>query len=332
MDWAGRKVLVTGAGGFIGSHLCEHLLELGADVRGMVHGNMRGSVGYLAGVPEHLARNLEICGGNIRDAAFVRDATAGVDTVFHLAAITSVAYSYANPEETIVTNVFGTLNVCNAARHERVRRVIHTSSAGVYGTAREGERISETHPVAAHNPYTASKLAADCTVESFYLSYDLPVATCRIFNIYGPRVGQFLIIPTIILQLMRHRELRLGDLTPTRNFTYVDDIVDAFMRMAESDRVIGEVVNFGSTRAVTIGELAQLIADLMGKEVQITADPERYRPKRSEILRVEADSTKAREQLGWEPRVDLEEGLMRTIEWITAGGYDDAGVPVRSRA
>lgn len=327
MEWKGRKVLVTGAGGFIGSHLCERLLDLGAEVRGMVHGNMRGSVGYLAGVPEPLSKNLEICGGNIRDGAFVREATAGVDTVFHHAAITSVAYSYANPEETIITNVMGTLNVCNAARHEHVRRVVHTSSAGVYGTTKGGGPITETHPVAAHNPYTASKLAADHTAESFYLSYDLPVATCRIFNAYGPRIGQFLVIPTIILQLSRGKELRLGDLTPTRNFTYVDDIVAAFIRMAEEDSVIGEVVNFGSTRAVTIGELAQIIARLMGKEVEIETDPERMRPKRSEIQRVEADSSKAKELLGWEPKVSLEDGLRRTIDWILAGGYED--VPVR---
>ncbi|MBX7257524.1 MAG: SDR family NAD(P)-dependent oxidoreductase [Candidatus Hydrogenedentes bacterium] len=327
MDWTGRKVLITGAGGFIGSHLVERLLSQGAEVRAVVHGNMRGSIGYLAGVPNHHTKNLEICGGNIRDGAFVREAAEGADTIFHLAAITSVAYSYANPEETIVTNVFGTLNVCNAARHEHVRRLVHTSSAGVYGTAVGGKPINEMHPVAAHNPYTASKLAADSTVESFYLSYDLPVTTCRIFNVYGPRIGRFLIIPTIIIQLMRGKELRLGDLTPTRNFTYVDDIVTAFVRMAEEDSVVGEVVNFGSTRAVTIGELAQMIANFMGKDMDIVADPERVRPKKSEILRVEADSSKARALLGWEPQVSLEEGLQRTIAWIEAGGYDDVTVP-----
>lgn len=327
MEWKDRKVLVTGAGGFIGSHLCERLLELGAEVRGMVHGNMRGSVGYLAGVPPEMAKNMEICGGNIRDGAFVREATQGVDTVFHHAAITSVAYSYANPEETIITNVMGTLNVCNAARHEHVRRVVHTSSAGVYGTSKDGRPITETHPVAAHNPYTASKLAADHTAESFYLTYDLPVATCRIFNVYGPRIGQFLVIPTIILQLARGSELRLGDLSPTRNFTYVDDIVSGFIRTAEVDSVIGEVVNFGSTRAVTIGELAQLIANLMNKDVQIVTDSSRIRPQKSEIQRVEADSSKAKALLGWEASVSLEDGLQRTIDWILAGGYDD--MPVR---
>ena len=326
MDWKGCKVLVTGAGGFIGSHLCERLLSLGAEVRGIVHGNMRGSVGYLSKVASDHVHNLEICGGNLRDGAFVREATVGIDTVFHLGAITSVAYSYANPEETMITNVFGTLNVCTAARHEHVRRLVHTSSAGVYGAAKGGEPISETHPLAAHNPYTASKLAADFTVESFHLSYDLPVSTCRIFNIYGPRVGRFLVVPTIILQLMRGRELRLGDLTPTRNFTFIDDIITAFMRMAEEDTVVGEVVNFGSTRAITIGELAQLIADLMAKDVAIVSDTTRLRPKQSEIQRVLADSTKAKNLLGWEAEIGLEDGLRRTIDWIAAGGYNDVHV------
>ncbi|GMV99791.1 MAG: UDP-glucose 4-epimerase [Candidatus Hydrogenedentota bacterium] len=321
MEWTGRKVLVTGAGGFIGSHLCERLLSLGAEVRGMVHGNMRGSIGYLTEMPENLKKNLEVCGGNIRDGAFVREAAVGVDTIFHLAAITSVAYSYANPEETVVTNVFGTLNVCNAARHEGVRRLVHTSSAGVYGSSKSGEPIDETHPVAAHNPYTASKLAADAVVESFYLSYDVPVSICRIFNAYGPRVGRFLVIPTIIQQLQRRNELHLGDVTPTRNFTYADDIVDAFLCMSVEDGVVGEVVNFGSPQAVTIGELAQMIATLMEVDLQIVTDPERFRPKKSEIKRVLANNTKAKTLLNWEPKVQLEEGLKNTIAWIRSGGY-----------
>ena len=328
MDWKGRKVLVTGAGGFIGSHLCERLLKSGAEVRGMVHGNMRGSIGYLAGVPDDLSKNLEIWGGNIRDGAFVREATVGVDTVFHLASITSVAYSYSNPDETIITNVFGTLNVCNAARHEQVRRLVHTSSAGVYGSTSGDRPITETHPVQAANPYTASKLAADAVVESFFRSYGVPVAICRIFNIYGPRIGKFLVIPAIILQLMKGKELKLGDLTPTRNFTHVEDAVSGFVRMAEEDSVVGEVVNFGSTRAITIGELAQMIATLMGKDANIVFDADRVRPARSEIQRVVADSTKARELLGWDATIELEEGLKQTVDWIVAGGYDDAHVRV----
>ncbi|HNV21977.1 MAG TPA: GDP-mannose 4,6-dehydratase [Candidatus Hydrogenedentes bacterium] len=323
MDWQGRKVLITGAAGFIGSHLCERLLLAGADVRAMVHGNMRGSIGHLAAIPEDLRKGLEIVGGNIRDGAFVRDATIGMDTVFHLAAITSVVYSYSNPDETVITNVSGTLNVCNAARHENVRRLVHTSSAGVYGTTAGDTPISETHPVRAYNPYTASKLAADNVVESFHLSYELPVTIVRIFNVYGPRIGRFLIIPTIILQLLKGSELKLGSLTPTRNFTYVDDIVDAYLLMAEHDSVVGEVVNFGSKRAVTIAELALLIAKLMQREVVISQDDKAIRPAKSEIERVLADVTKANQLLGWRPAVELEDGLKKTIDWIAAGGYDD---------
>lgn len=323
MNWRDRKVLITGAAGFIGSHLCERLLWAGADVRAMVHGNMRGSIGHLAAIPQDLRKGLEIVGGNIRDGAFVRDATVGVDTVFHLAAITSVVYSYSNPDETVITNVSGTLNVCNAARHENVRRLVHTSSAGVYGTTAGDTPISETHPVRAYNPYTASKLAADNVVESFHLSYELPVTIVRIFNVYGPRIGRFLIIPTIILQLLKGSELKLGSLTPTRNFTYVDDIVDAYLLMAEHDSVVGEVVNFGSKRAVTIAELALLIAKLMQREVVISQDDKAIRPAKSEIERVLADVTKANQLLGWRPAVELEDGLKKTIDWIAAGGYDD---------
>ncbi len=321
LDWSGRRVLVTGAGGFIGSHLCERLLTMGAHVRAMVHGNMRGNVGHLADVASTAPPHLEFVGGNIRDATFVRDATVGMDTVFHLAAITSVAYSYSNPDETVITNVSGTLNVCNAARYERIRRLVHTSSAGVYGTAVGNEPITERHPVRAFNPYTASKLAADNVVESFHLSYDLPVSICRIFNIYGPRLGKYLVIPSIILQLMQDTELRLGDITPTRNFTFVDDIVDAFLRMAEADDVVGEVVNFGSPNALTIGKLALMIADLMEKEVTIVRDPARLRPAKSEITRVTADITKAKELLGWQPTIPLEEGLRQTIDWVKNPGY-----------
>ena len=326
MDWAGRSVLVTGAGGFIGSHLCERLAHMDANVRGMVHGNMRGSIGHLASVPDELASHIEVFGGNVRDGAFVREATVGVDTVFHLAAVTSVRYSYSNPDETVLTNVLGTLNVCNACRHEGVRRLVHTSSAGVYGSALGDAPIRETHPVKAHNPYTASKLGADHVVESFYLSYELPVSICRIFNVYGPRIGKFLVIPSIILQLIRGTELRLGDVTPTRNFTYVDDILRAFVAMAEEERVVGEVVHFGSPRAVTIGELAQLIARLMDKEANIELDPELMRPEKSEIRRVVADSTKARELVGWEPTVELEDGLRKTIDWVASGGYEEVRV------
>lgn len=320
MDWNGRNVLITGAGGFIGSHLTERLLEKGANVRALVYSDREGNPGYLRKDRSKYPEALDLCFGNIRDAAFVSAMTRGMDTVFHLAAITSVVYSYTNPEDTVTTNVLGTLNVCNAARHEDVRRMVHTSSAGVYGTAQDAA-ITERHPVRAHNPYTASKLAADSVVESYYLSYELPATTVRIFNVYGPRVSRFLVIPTIINQLLKSPELTLGDLSPTRNFTYVDDIVDGFMLMAERDEVVGEVVNFGSPESVTIGQLAHLIAELMGVDAQIQSDAERLRPEKSEIQRVEADISKARELLDWEPKYKLRDGLQRTIDWIRDGGY-----------
>lgn len=316
MDWHGKEVLVTGAGGFIGSYLTERLLREGAHVRALVFSDREGRMGHLSGLDGDYPGKLLPCFGNIRDAAFISSVTRGVDTVFHLAASTSVVYSYWNPDDTIMTNVTGTLNVCTAARHEGCRRVVHTSSAGVYGTASDDEEISERHPLVAHNPYTASKLAADCVVESFYRSYDLPVTTVRMFNVYGPRVSQFLVIPTIIMQLMETDTVKLGDITPTRNFTYVDDMVDAFIRIAEADEVEGEVVNFGSQEAVTIGRLAEMIAEIMGKPLQIEQEVERLRPSRSEIKRVVADISKARKLLGWEPKISLEEGLRRTIEWF----------------
>lgn len=322
MEWTDREVLVTGAGGFIGSHLTERLLKDGARVRALVYSDREGSTGYLRKAAETHGDRLQLCFGNIRDAAFVSAVTRGMDTVFHLAAITSVVYSYSNPDDTITTNVMGTLNVCNAARHESVRRLVHTSSAGVYGSALNEAMIDEEHPVRAHNPYTASKLAADNIVESFHLSYDLPASTVRIFNVYGPRVSRFLIIPTIINQLLHGKALKLGDLTPTRNFTFVDDIVEAFIRSASSDNAVGEVVNFGSPEALTIGQLAQKIGHIMGAETHIVSDPDRLRPEKSEIQRVVADISKAREALGWEPRVSLEEGLQRTIAWVKEGGYE----------
>jgi nucleoside-diphosphate-sugar epimerase len=321
MDWTNRSVLITGAGGFIGSHLTERLLREGAHVRALVYSDREGHIGYLGDAEEEFGDQLQICFGNIRDAAFVSAVTRGMDTVFHLSAITSVVYSYSNPTDTVTTNVVGTLNICNAARHENIRRLVHTSSAGVYGSVSADKPIDETHPVRCHNPYTASKLAADNVVESYHLSYDMPVSTIRIFNIFGPRVSPFLVIPTIILQLMEGDDLKLGDLDPTRNFTYVDDIVEAFMLMAESEAVVGEVVNFGSPEAVTIGQLAEMIARLMGKEMKLVSDSQRLRPAKSEIRRVEADISKARELLGWQPKISLEDGLRRTIDWVRDGGY-----------
>ncbi len=322
MDWQGRKVLVTGGGGFIASHLTERLLGLGARVRVSVHGDEQYRPGFLATARARWPEGLEVRGGNIRDAAFVRGCVGGMDTVFHLAAITSVAYSYTHPEETMATNVMGTLNVCEAARESVVRRMIYTSSAGVYGDAEGGAPIAETHPVRGCNPYTAGKLGGDFVAETYYRSYDVPVATVRLFNAYGPRMGRYLIMPTIIQQALNNPVIKLGDLTPTRNFTYVEDIVTGFVRMAEVDAAVGEVVHFGSPTTVSMGDLARKIFAIMGKDIRIETDASRLRPGKSEIRQVIADCSKARILLKWEPRIALEEGLARTIEWIAAGGYE----------
>ncbi|HOV73630.1 MAG TPA: GDP-mannose 4,6-dehydratase [Candidatus Hydrogenedentes bacterium] len=322
MDWQGRKVLVTGGGGFVGSHLVERLLSLGARVRATVHGDENYHLGFLGVARGQWPDRLEVRGGDIRDAAFVRACAADMDTVFHLAAVTSVAYSYTHPEETIATCVMGTLNVCEAAREANVRRMIYTSSAGVYGDAEGGAPITEDHPVRGCNPYTAGKLGGDFVAETYHRSYDLPVATVRLFNAYGPRMGRYLIMPTIIQQALRNPVIRLGDLTPTRNFTFVEDIVTAFVRMAEEDAAIGQVVHFGSPATVSMGDLARKIFAIMGRDVRIETDASRLRPGKSEIRQVIADCTKARNLLQWEPRVTLDEGLARTIEWIAAGGYE----------
>jgi len=322
VNWSGREVLVTGATGFIGSHLTERLLTLGATVRAMAHGTGPGSERFLGQCPDHLRKGMTLRGGDLCDKAFVRDMTRGVDTVFHLGGVTSVQYAYARPEEAFRTNVLGTYAVCAAALEAKVRRVVYAASGGEYGAAQGNRPITEDHPLTARNVYTASKLGAFRCCETFGLSYDLPVTVCRIFNTYGPRTGRFLIIPTIITQLMASDTLHLGDLTPTRNFTFIDDIVSAFVRMAEADEVVGKVVHFGSDTAVSMQALVDLIARLMGIEPTVVTDPDRLRPARSVIQCTLTDSSRARKLLGWEPRVSLEDGLRRTIDWVTAGGYD----------
>ena len=309
MTWDQETVAITGAGGFVGSHLTERLLAEGARVRAMVHGK-----------PGHLAdadhQNLTLHDGDLLDAEFVSAVVEGADHVFHLGAVTSVAYSYDHPEETVRTNVIGTLNVCQAARTHGVTRLVHTSTAGVYGNAENDAPITEAHPVRGCNPYTAAKLGGDHVAETYHLSYDLPVTTVRLFNVFGPRMGQYLIMPAIISQLLDGPELKLGDLTPTRTFTYVDDIVDGFLRAAQAEDAVGELVHFGAERVITMQELVDLIAELMNVKYTLHQDPDRLRPAKSEIFRVRVDSTKAQSLLGWTPTVGLEEGLRRTIAWM----------------
>lgn len=319
MDWTGRTVVVTGASGFIGSHIVERLSGLGAHVKAIVHGDPQFRSGYLAGKP---LANLSIAGGDVRDLDFIRRNVEGADTVIHLGAVTSVQYSFAHPSETIEVNTMGTNNVCIAARAAGVRRVLHASTGGSYGNAKDGKPIAEDHHMVASSPYVAGKIAADYTVQTHFLSYGLPVATVRLFNAYGPRVGRFLIIPTVIQQFLKGPHIKLGDLTPTRPFLYIDDIVDAFLAMGEAEGVEGDVIHFGGPESVSMGELVQRIAAIIGVTPEIEQDPTRMRPKNSEIHRQSVDGSKAERVLGWKAKVGLDEGLRRTIDWVRAGGYE----------
>jgi len=317
VDWQDRPVLVTGAGGFIGSHLVEALVDRGARVRAFVRYNSRGDIGLLSLLPAPTQQTLDIVAGDLRDAHAVAEACRGITHIFHLGALIAIPYSYLHPREVVETNVLGTLNVLMAARQLGTERLIHTSSSEVYGTARVVP-ISEDHPLQAQSPYAATKIAADKLVESFFCSYDLPVTTVRPFNAYGPRQSARAVIPTIITQALARDEIRLGALTPRRDFTYVQDTVAGFIRAAEVDNAIGQTVNIGSDQEITVGELAQKIITLVGRSVRIVSDAQRLRAEGSEVYRLHADNRRAQELLDWSPRIPLDEGLRNTIHWISA--------------
>jgi len=316
MDWKNRPVLVTGAGGFIGSHLVEALVEWGAQVRAFVRYNSRGDIGLLSLLSPAERAAVEIVTGDLRDPHTVMHACRGVTHVFHLGALIAIPYSYLHPREVVETNVLGTLNVLMAAREMGVERVVHTSTSEVYGTA-QAVPISEDHPLQGQSPYSASKIGADKLAESFYCSYDLPVATIRPFNTYGPRQSARAVIPTIITQALVLDLVYLGALSPRRDFTYVEDIVDGFLKVAEADRAVGQTINVGSDQEISIGDLAQKIVHLVGRDAKIITDEQRLRPGRSEVHRLWADNHKARELLNWSPRTSLDEGLLKTIDWIS---------------
>jgi len=311
--WSGKRVLVTGAGGFIGSHLAERLAAEGARVRAMVHYNALGTWGWLDHAPA--SSEMDIFAGDVADRDSVRRACEGQEAVFHLAALIAIPYSYHAPESYVRTNIVGTLNVLQAARETGVARVVHTSTSEVYGTARQAP-IPESHPLQGQSPYSASKIGADKIVESFHLSFGVPVVTVRPFNTFGPRQSARAVIPTIITQCLKGNEVRLGSLHPTRDLNFVSNTVGGFLRAALVPEAIGQTVNLGSGREISIGDLALLIAKLIGKEVAITSDAQRVRPKGSEVERLLADNTRARELLGWTPEVSLEDGLVRTIDWM----------------
>jgi NAD dependent epimerase/dehydratase len=313
----GEEVLVTGAGGFIGSHLCEALVRDGAKVRAFVHYNARNDWGALEWVAPETRGALQVISGDVCDPFAVRAAVRGCSTVFHLAALIAIPYSYRSPQIFFATNVLGTLNVMQAALDEGVRRVVHTSTSEVYGTAREVP-IPETHPLQAQSPYSASKIGADKVAESFHFSFGLPVVTVRPFNTFGPRQSARAVVPTIAVQALAGRDVALGTLTPTRDLLFVEDTARGMIAAARSDRALGQVVNLGTGREISIGDLAKKAIAACGSSARVVHDPQRLRPKESEVERLCASNARARELLGWEPRVTLEEGLVRVVDFLRA--------------
>jgi dTDP-glucose 4,6-dehydratase len=312
MNWKDVNVLVTGAGGFIGSHLVERLLSLGANVRSFVHYNALGKKGWLDTISEK--DPYECFFGDIYDRDRVRSAVEGVDIIFHLAALIGIPYSYQAPLSYINTNIIGTLNILQAAKESDVERIIHTSTSEVYGTA-QYVPINENHPLQGQSPYSASKIAADKLVESFVCSFNLPVTTIRPFNTYGPRQSTRAIIPTIITQCLHNDVVSLGNVTPTRDLNYVSNTVDGFISGAEKLSAIGETINIGSGKEISIHDLVLKIANKLDKKISIKCDDLRLRPICSEVERLLADNSKAKELLGWEPKISLEKGLDLTIQW-----------------
>ena len=312
----GKRILVTGADGFIGSHLTERLVRRGCDVRAFVQYNSLGGWGWLDESPADIRKDLDVFAGDIRDPHGVRTAMTGCDVVLHLAALIAIPYSYHSPQTYVETNVMGTLNIVQTARDLGVERVVHTSTSEVYGTARFVP-ITEAHPLQGQSPYSASKIGADQIALSFNAAFGTPVTVIRPFNTYGPRQSARAVIPTILGQLHSGaREIRLGATTPTRDFNYVDDTVGGFLAVAESEQALGQVVNIGSGREIAVGALIELLIEITGHDARVVTDADRVRPAGSEVERLLADITRAREWTDWEPQVPLEEGLRRTSDWI----------------
>ena len=313
--WKGLPVLVTGAGGFIGSHLAEALVGEGARVCAFVRYNSRGDPGLLRLLSPELRAKIELVPGDLRDSAAVTEAARGCTVVFHLGALISIPYSYRHPAEVAETNFIGTLNVLMASRELGVQRLLHASSSEVYGTARRVP-IDESHPLQGQSPYSASKIGADKLAESFFCTYGLPVVIGRPFNTYGPRQSARAVIPTIITQALVNSRIHLGNLETVRDFTYVSDTVAGFLSAAEAKGVEGKVYNLGTGEEVRIGDLVDQISGQLGQPVEVVSDPERLRPRNSEVMRLVSDNSLARHDLGWSPAVRLGEGLGRTIPWI----------------
>lgn len=314
MNLKNQTVLVTGGGGFIGSRLCERLVQSGATVRAFVRYTSRAEIGLLRFLEPDILKKVEIIRGDLRDFSAVEQASRGVDIVFHLGALISIPYSYVHPVETVQTNVIGTLNILEACRKSGAK-LVHTSTSEVYGTALRVP-IDEDHPLQGQSPYSASKIGADKLVESYFRSFGLPTVTVRPFNTYGPGQSTRAVIPTIITQALAGGVVRLGNLDAIRDFTYLDDTVEGFLLTAQADTWNGETYNLGSGEEISIGAIADLIFRLMGKQAEIQLEKSRLRPEKSEVLRLISDNRKAKLELGWQPTVGMEEGLQRTIRWI----------------
>ncbi|MEG0814976.1 MAG: NAD-dependent 4,6-dehydratase LegB [Mucinivorans sp.] len=309
-----QKVLVTGADGFIGSHLTEMLLDQGYQVKALSYYNSFNYWGWLDGIKHP---HLEVVTGDVRDPHFCKHITQGIDIIFHLAALIAIPYSYVAPDSYVDTNVKGTLNICQAAKENNVKRVLVTSTSEVYGTARYVP-IDEKHPKQPQSPYSATKIGADAMAMSFYNAFQLPVVIVRPFNTYGPRQSARAIIPTIIAQIANgKKEIMLGDLTPTRDFNFVKDTCRGFIELSRCDAAVGQEVNIASNFEISMRDTLTLIAKIMGSDVVFTEDAQRIRPKNSEVFRLWGDNSKIKELTGYEPQYDIERGLRETIEWFT---------------
>lgn len=312
-----KKVLVTGADGFIGSHLVEHLLEKGFDVKAFVYYNSFNSYGWLDSFPKDKLANIEIFSGDIRDPNGVRVAMEGIDTVYHLAALIAIPYSYHSPDSYVDTNIKGTLNVLQAGRLLNTKRILVTSTSEVYGTA-QYVPIDEKHPYQGQSPYSASKIGADRMAESFYRSFNMPITIVRPFNTFGPRQSARAVIPTIITQLLNgETSIKLGDTVPTRDLLFVKDTANGFYEIAQSDKTIGEEINIATQSEISVGDLAQKLIGIINPKAEVVTDAERLRPEKSEVFRLLGSNEKIKKLTGWAPKYSLEKGLKATVEWFS---------------
>ena len=310
-----KNILVTGADGFIGSHLTEHLVKEGCKVHALSQYNSFNNWGWLEDVD--CRNDIEVLSGDVRDPHYCKHITKDIDIVFHLAALIAIPYSYVAPDSYVDTNIKGTLNICQAALENGVKRVIHTSTSEVYGTA-QYVPIDEKHPLQPQSPYSASKIAADAIAISFFNAFNLPLTIARPFNTYGPRQSARAVIPTIISQIANgKKQIKLGDVSPTRDFNYVADTCRGFLALARCDQAIGETVNIGSNFEISVGETLNLIRELMNSDVEFVTDEQRIRPEKSEVFRLWCDNSKIRDLTGFEPQYSIREGLKATIDWFT---------------